>query len=79
MTREYILTAVFFAGRDGWVVACAEEIPGAVAQGRTIEEARENLRDAAAMLLDLNRREVRESCSGHRVLTFERLSVPIEP
>jgi len=40
MTREYILTAVFLAGHDGWVVACVEEIPGAVAQSRTIEEAR---------------------------------------
>ena len=31
---------------DGWVVARVTEVPGAISQGRTREEARENALDA---------------------------------
>jgi predicted RNase H-like HicB family nuclease len=48
-------TAVF--ERDGdWVVAFCPEIPGANGQGRTIDEARENLAEAIKLILD-DRRE----------------------
>lgn len=44
--------------RDGdWWVASAVEIPGAFSQGKTIEEARENLLDAVRELM-LARREL---------------------
>ena len=47
-------TAVF--RRDGnWWMAWAEELPGANTQGATLEEARENLRDAIQMVLEANR------------------------
>jgi predicted RNase H-like HicB family nuclease len=43
--------------RDGdWVVAFCPEIPGANGQGRTKEEARENLAAAIALILE-DRRE----------------------
>ena len=43
--------------RDGeWFVAYCPEIPGANGQGRTKEEARQNLTDAIALILD-DRRE----------------------
>lgn len=43
-------TAVF--ERDGdWYVAYSPEIPGANGQGRTKEEARQNLSDAIALIL----------------------------
>lgn len=33
--------------KDGrWWVAWSEDVPGALTQGRTLEEARDNLRDA---------------------------------
>lgn len=49
MQREY--TAVF--KRDGkWTMAWIEEVPGALTQGRTKKEARENLREALSLILE---------------------------
>jgi predicted RNase H-like HicB family nuclease len=43
--------------RDGdWYIAYCPEIPGANGQGRTIEECRENLVEAVALILE-DRRE----------------------
>ena len=36
---------------DGWIVARILEVPGAMSQGRTREEARENALDALATVL----------------------------
>jgi predicted RNase H-like HicB family nuclease len=36
---------------DGWVVARILEVPGAISQGRTREEARENVLDALRTVL----------------------------
>ena len=48
-------TAVF--ERDGeWVIAFCPEIPSANGQGRTTDEARENLAQAIALILE-DRRE----------------------
>lgn len=48
------LTAAF-KQVDGWWAAFIEEIPGVHTQGKTLEEARENLRDALSMVLEANR------------------------
>ena len=43
-------TAVF--ERDGdWWIGYVEELPGANTQGRTLEEARENLKEAVALVI----------------------------
>jgi len=47
-------TAVFRKVPEGYV-AFVEEVPGANTQGATLEEARENLREALAMVLEANR------------------------
>ncbi len=36
---------------DGWFMATAPELPGAVTQGRDLNEALENLKEAMALLL----------------------------
>ena len=36
---------------DGWIVARVVEVPGALSQGRTREEARENVLDALRLIL----------------------------
>jgi predicted RNase H-like HicB family nuclease len=36
---------------EGWIVARVVEIPGAISQGRTPEEARENVIDALRVML----------------------------
>jgi predicted RNase H-like HicB family nuclease len=48
------LTAAYDQVGDWWA-ASIEEIPGVHTQGATLEEARENLRDALAMVLAANR------------------------
>jgi predicted RNase H-like HicB family nuclease len=36
---------------EGWIVARVVEVPGAISQGRTREEARENVLDALQLML----------------------------
>lgn len=54
------LTAVFIPAPEGGYTALVEEIPGAISEGETIEEARENLADALRMILECNRDIARE-------------------
>jgi predicted RNase H-like HicB family nuclease len=53
-----VLTAVYEKvpiSEGGGYVAYAEELPGAISEGNTLDEARENLRDAIELLLEANR------------------------
>src|SRR5262245_42935817 len=54
MRRHLELTAVFRKVPEGYI-AFIEELPGANTQGRTLDEARVNLREAAALVLEANR------------------------
>ena len=47
-------TAVFVRS-EGWWAAYAAELPGALTQGRTLEEARNTLREAVTLVLECNR------------------------
>jgi len=51
MSDSLRMTILFETGDDGWVVAQVKEVPGAVSQGRTREEARENVLDALRLML----------------------------
>jgi predicted RNase H-like HicB family nuclease len=53
MTRTF--TAVFQPADEGGFVAWVEELPGANTQGETLDEARENLREAVELILEVNR------------------------
>ena len=48
------LTAVYQQVPEGYI-AFVEELPGANTQGDALDEARENLREAVALVLDANR------------------------
>jgi predicted RNase H-like HicB family nuclease len=41
-----------FLHRGDWWVAWTDDLPGALTQGKTLEEARENLKDAIALMLE---------------------------
>ena len=41
-----------FLHRGKWWVAWTDEVPGALTQGRTLVEARENLKDAITLMLE---------------------------
>ena len=66
------LTAVYVAAPEGGYTAFVEEIPGAISEGETMEEARGNLTDALRMLQECNRELAREGESSAVVReTFE--------
>lgn len=44
---------------NGWFVGWVEEIPGAISQGRSLEEVRENLRDSLELIVETHRDEAR--------------------
>jgi len=48
-------TAVYEPAGEGGYVAFVEEVPGAISQGETLEEARENLKEAIELMLEVNR------------------------
>ncbi len=45
------LTIVYEPKEEGWILASIPEVPGAVSQGRTREEARANVIDALRLML----------------------------
>ena len=51
MTETLRLTIVYEDGGDGWIVASIPEVPGTHSQGRSREEARENVIDALQTML----------------------------
>ena len=61
------LTAVFQKVPQGYI-GFVEELPGANTQGATLEEARENLHEAIAMVLEANRELIEETSRGHEVI-----------
>ena len=44
---------------NGWYVGWVEEIPGTITQARSLEECRENLRDALKLMVETHRDEAR--------------------
>jgi len=61
------LTAVFMQVPEGYI-AFIEELPGANTQGATLEEARENLREAVDLILAANRELTGRSVQGREVI-----------
>jgi len=64
-------TAVFEEvpeSEGGGYVAYVEELPGAITEAETLEEARENLQDAVNELLEANRLLASRSQVGHSVI-----------
>ena len=49
-----MFTAVYRKSGDRWA-AYVEEVPGVNTQGKTLDEARENLQEALTMVLEANR------------------------
>jgi len=53
--NNFSFTAVFVEEPKGGYSAYVEEIPGANSQGETLDEAKENLKDALQMVLETNK------------------------
>ena len=61
------LTAVYRPVAEGFA-AFVEELPGANAQGATLEEARQNLQEAVTLVLEANRVLSEEELGGVQVI-----------
>jgi predicted RNase H-like HicB family nuclease len=68
-------TAVF-EHVEGWYIGYVEELPGANTQGRTLDEARENLQEAIELIILSNRELAERELEGRPVIR-ERISVHV--
>lgn len=64
---QITLTAVFQKVPEGYI-GYVEELPGANTQGETLDEARENLKEAVELVLEANRQLAEESLVGTDVI-----------
>ena len=68
------LTAVFKKVPEGYI-GLVEELPGANTQGKTLEEAKENLQEAIAMTFEANRAIASEQVRGIEKIALKDRSV----
>ena len=62
--QSLTFTAVLTEGEDGWVSAQIAEVPEAISQVRTVEEAKANLAEALELALEWRREEGSRSPAG---------------
>jgi predicted RNase H-like HicB family nuclease len=67
MSMENRFTGVFEHIGEWWI-GHVEELPGANTQGKTLEETRENLKEAVLLILEANREIARRESAGHDVI-----------
>ncbi len=72
---ESTFTAIFEKD-DDWYIGYVEELPGANTQGRTLEEARENLHEAIELIIVSNRELAEKSLVGKKYIR-ENLTVAV--
>jgi len=61
---------------DDWYIGYVQELPGANVQERTLEEARESLREAIELILISNRELAEQQLSGKDVVR-EQITVKL--
>ena len=66
MTQTF--TAVYEPAEEGGYVAFVEEVPGAISQGETLDEARENLKEALELMLEVNRENALDGVNESRIV-----------
>ncbi|HVE72628.1 MAG TPA: type II toxin-antitoxin system HicB family antitoxin [Thermoanaerobaculia bacterium] len=69
MTHTF--TAIFEEAPEGGYTAFVEELPGAISQGETLDEARENLKEAIQLIIDANRELAMRDVDPERVVREE--------
>jgi predicted RNase H-like HicB family nuclease len=68
MIREMTNWSAVYVEVPGGYAAFVEELPGANAQGATLDEARENLQEAVELILEANRALAQDGLVGKRVI-----------
>ncbi len=62
---------VVFEQEGEWWLGYVEELPGANTQGQTLEEVRENLKEAVQLIVEANRELARRETEGKNVIREE--------
>ena len=57
-------TAIIKKAKSGKYIAQCEQLPAALTQGDTIEEAMENLKDAIELVIETEKKETQKSFFG---------------
>jgi predicted RNase H-like HicB family nuclease len=71
--REY--KVLYQPIEDGWIMATAPDLPGAVTQGRNLSEARKMIKEAVELLLQSYRENAAKDASGNAI--WETLTVDV--
>ena len=61
-------TAIITEVEDGWYMGQCEQVPGAITQGKTVEEVQENLKEALALVLESEQEHCRKQYEGQRFI-----------
>ncbi len=75
MEKTFGLTAIYTSIEDGWYMAQVLELPEAITQGETLDEAREMLADAVREVLDMRREEAEQAVEDREGVIREPLSL----
>ncbi|MGI8846162.1 MAG: type II toxin-antitoxin system HicB family antitoxin [Thermoleophilaceae bacterium] len=76
MSESLQLTVVYEDAGEGWVMAYVPEVPGAISQERTRDEAREAVVEAIRDVLEL---QLRRDASDTSPTDSETLSLTVAP
>lgn len=74
MQREY--TVAYQTIEDGWIMATVPELPGAVTQRENIEEAREMIKEAIALVVQSYRENAIKDAPGNAMWETLRVEIP---
>jgi predicted RNase H-like HicB family nuclease len=71
--HELKFTAIYEKAEEGGYIGYVAELPGANTQGETLDETRENLKDAVELLLDCYREDAEARFTSSKDATKEDL------
>jgi len=61
-------TAIITEVENGWYMGQCEQVPGAITQGKTVEEVEENLQEAVALVLESQKAHCQKSYFGEKFI-----------
>jgi len=75
MKREY--QVMYQEVEDGWIMATVPDLPGAVTQGRNLDEARAMIKEAIELLLETYRENATRDAPGNAIWESLTVDVPV--
>lgn len=73
---KHEFNVVYTPIEDGWFMATVPELPGAVTQGRDLEEARSMIKEAVELLLESYRDNAVKDAPGNAIWETLTVAVP---